>query len=88
MGTSFNEALLTDPDLLNNRVGISFCQYPIAITAAVEAMFPWVEVTEFYDQRVFRFLWREDPTEEVKGFQYTRHVFKTKDYINVCNYVL
>ena len=89
MGTSLNDELLTGPDILNNLLGIliRFRQHPIAITADVEAMFLQVEVTE-EDQRVLRFLWREDPTGEVKVLQYTRHVFGAKDSPTCANYAL
>ena len=89
MGTSLNDALITGPDLLNSLIGIllRFRQYPVAVTADIEAMFLQVEVTE-KDQRAFRFLWRESPSEDVNVYQYTRHVFGSKDSPTCANYAL
>ena len=40
------------------------------------------------DQRSLRFLWRENPTEPVSVFQYTRHVFGAKDSPTCANFAL
>ncbi len=57
-GQSLNDKLVAGPDLLTNLMGVSmrFREYPVAITADIEAMFMQVEVPP-KDQRVLRFLW-------------------------------
>jgi transposase InsO family protein len=88
-GTSLNDALLTGPDLLNNLVGIlmRFRTAPFAVSADIEAMFLQVEVTEG-DQCALRFLWREDPSQDICVLQYTRRIFSAKPSPTCANYAV
>lgn len=86
---SLNQALLTGPDLSSDLVGIlvRFRENSVAVAADVEAMFMQVKVSEL-DQRMLRFLWREDPSKEVEVVQYTRHIFGAKSSPTCANFVL
>ncbi len=88
-GQSLNSALLTGPDLLQClfHVILRFRQYPCAVLADIEGMFLQVAVP-VEDQPSLRFLWREDPSNEVEIYQYTRHIFGAKDSPTCANYAL
>ena len=40
------------------------------------------------DQTCWRFLWREDPTQNVETLQYTRHIFGARDSPTCANFAL
>ena len=60
---------------------------PVAVAADIEAMFLQVGVPP-EDQRALRFLWREDPSEDVMVYQYTRHIFGAKSSPTCANYAV
>ena len=88
-GTSLNKSLLTGPDLLQNLIHVllRFRQHQFAVSADIEGMFLQVGVPDC-DQPSLRFIWREDPTTNVVVYQYTRHIFGTKDSPTCANYGL
>ena len=88
-GTSLNANLLIGPDLLNNLLGVllRFRAGRIAISADIEGMFLQVRVPKA-DQRCLRFLWREETSQDVEVYQYTRHVFGAKSSPTCANYAL
>ena len=88
-GISLNDNLLTGPDLLQNLIGISFRfrEQKVAITADIEAMFLQVEVPP-EDCKVLGLLWRDNPNEPVKVYEYGRHIFGAKSSPTCANYAL
>ena len=84
-----NSALLTGPDLLQNLLHVlnRFREFRFAVSADIEAMFSQVGVLPS-DQPSLQFLWREAPTNEIVLFQYTRHIFGSKDSPTCANYAL
>ena len=88
-GISLNDNLLTGPDLLQNLIGIifRFREQKIAITADIEAMFLQVKVPP-EDCKVLRFLWRDNPNEPIKVYEYGRHIFGAKSSPTCANYAL
>ena len=69
-GVSLNDMLLTGPDLLCNLPGLflRFCQYKVAITADIEAMFMQVGIRE-EDHDALRFLWSNNEEERTTKYQ-------------------
>ena len=88
-GTSLNDKLVIGPDLLNNLLGVllRFREGKMAISADIEGMFLQVKVPTD-DQRCLRFLWREETSQDVEVYQYTRHVFGAKSSPTCANYAL
>ena len=88
-GISLNDNLLTWPDLLQNLIGIifRFREQTIAITAHIEAMFLQVKVPP-EGCKVLRFLWRDNPNELIKVYEYGRHILGAKCSPSCANYVL
>ena len=88
-GASLNNELLIGPDLLNNLLGVllRFRAGKIAISADIEGMFLQVKVPPD-DQRCLRFLWREETSQDVEVYKYTRHVFGAKSSPTCANYAL
>ena len=88
-GISLNDNLLTGTDLLQNLIGIifRFREQKIAITADIEAMFLQVKVQQ-EDCKVLRFLWRDNPNEPFKVYEYGRHIFGAKSLPTCANYAL
>ena len=88
-GCSLNKSLLTGPDLLQSLLHVlfRFREHSYAVSADIEGMFMQVGVPS-EDQRSLRFLWREDPTESVVVYQYTRHIFGAKDSPTCSNFAL
>ena len=88
-GTSLNKYLLTGPDMLQNLINVllRFRQHPYAVSADIEGMLLQVGVLPS-DQSSLRFLWREDPTNNVVVYRYTRHIFGAKDSPTCANYAL
>ena len=86
---SLNSALLRGPVLLQNllQILLRFRQHQYAVSADIEGMFLQVGVPE-EDQPSLRFLWRETPSEVIKVYQYTRHIFVAKDSPTCANYAL
>ena len=66
---------------------VRFRQHQYAISADIEEMFLQVGVSE-KDQPSLRFLWRETPSEVIKVYEYTRHIFGAKDSPTCANYAL
>ena len=81
--------MLTGPDLLQSLIHIliRFRQFKHAVSADIEGMFFQVGVIP-RDRPSLRFLWREDPASEVAVYQYTRHIFGSKDSPTCANYAL
>ena len=88
-GSSLNNTHLTRPDLLQSliHVLIRFRQYQYAVSADIEGMFLQVDVNP-RDQLSLRFLWQEDPSEEIAVYQYVRHNFGAQDSPTCVNYAL
>ena len=88
-GASLNKSLITGPDLLQNLIYVRFRfrHHPYAVSADIEGMFLHVGVLPS-DQPSLRFLWREDPTNNVVVHQYTRHIFGAKDSPTCASYAL
>ena len=88
-GVSLTDNLLTEPDLLQNLIGIifRFGEQKIAITADIEALFLQVKVPP-EDRKVLKFLWRDNPNEPVKVYEYGRHIFGAKNLPTCANYAL
>ena len=86
-GVSLNDKLLSGPDLLRNLVGIifRFREHEIAITADIESMFLQVAVPK-EECKVFRFLWRDRTDDEIRIYEYNRHVFGAKSSPTCANY--
>ena len=80
---------MTAPDLLQNLIGIifRFREQKIAITADIEAMFLQVKVPP-EDCKVLRFLWRDNPNEPIKVFEYGRHIFGANSSPTCANFAL
>ena len=88
-GHSLKNSLLTGPDLLQSLIHILilFRQYPYAVSAHIEGMFPQVGVIP-EDRPSLRFLWREGPASDVAVLQYVRLNFGSKDSTTCENYAL
>ena len=90
-GTSLKDNLLTGPDLLQNLIGIMivfrFREQTIAITADIEAMLLQVKVPP-EDCKVLRFLWRDNPNDPFKVYEYGRRNFGAKSSPTCANYSL
>jgi len=75
-GKSLNEQMYvgkkTQTDLLH--ILLRFCVEPIALCGDVSEMFLQVRLLE-RDQKYHRFLWRREPTESPRVYQFTRVVF-------------
>ena len=95
-GYSLNKSLFIEqksqsihPDLLQNLVGIifRFREKPFGMSADIEAMFSQVQVpTE--DAKCLRFIWRENQSDDISTYEYTRHIFGSKDSPTCANYAL
>ena len=88
-GSSLNDHLIADPDLLNSLTGVfmRFREEKIALSADIGAMFNQVAVAK-EDQPVLRFLWRDSPDSETEVYQYERHIFGAKCAPTCSNYAL
>ena len=66
-GNSLNKTLLASPDLLNSLVGVLqwFCNYRVAFSADIEAMYHKVRLN-LLDANALRFLWLEDVISDKK----------------------
>ncbi|XP_063536183.1 uncharacterized protein LOC134745966 [Cydia strobilella] len=75
-GSSLNDYLLTGPDLLSSLLGIMlrFREHPIAVTGDIRDMFLRVKIQQD-DQDALRFLWRNNPTENIKTYAMTSLIF-------------
>ena len=75
--SSLNNSLLTRPDLLQNLMHtlLHFREHRFAVSADIKGimMFLQVGVLE-QDQPSFRFLWRDDPNDDIVVYQYVRHI--------------
>ena len=89
-GVSLNGKFLSWTNLLQSLIGIVFFlfrEYPIALSADIEAMFLQVSVPND-DRRCIQFLWRENPKQGIEVYAYTRHVFWAKSLPTCANYAL
>ena len=73
-GTSLNDNLLTEPDLLTYLLELilRFREHAIGVLADIEGMFMQIAIRA-EDQSALRFLWLED--DFVRQYQYTRLIF-------------
>ena len=69
------------------QILLRFRQHQYAVPADIEGMCLQVGVPE-KDQPSLRFLWRESPSELIKVYQYTRHIFVAKGSPTCANYAL
>ena len=90
-GTSFNDNLMTGPDLLNSLFGViqRFRLFEIALVADVQAMFHQVRVPDV-DTDSLRFFWKTDfskpgPPDTYKMFV---HIFGAADSPCCANYAI
>ena len=83
-GVALNDKLLSGPDLLQSQIGIifRFREHQIALSADIEAMLFQIAVPSD-DNRCLRFLWREDPEQNMEFYEYTRDVFGAKSLLQV-----
>ena len=88
-GVSMNDKLFSVPDLLRYLVGIvfRFREHEIAMTADIESMFLQVAVPK-EECKCLRFLWRDQPSDTLGIYEYTRHVFRAKSSPSCANYGL
>ena len=88
-GTSLNDSLLKEPDLLNSLVAVlsKFRRGKIAVMGDIEKMFHQVLVP-VEDREALRFLWRKDPTHEINEYQFLVHPFGMKDSPCCANWAL
>ena len=88
-GYSLENALLTRPDLLQNliHVLIRYRQYQYAVSANIEGIFLQVGVVS-PAQLSFRFLWWEDPANEIAVYEYVCQIFGAKDPPKCIKYAL
>ena len=88
-GHSLNKKLFIGPDLLQNLVGIilRFREKPFGMSADIEAMFLQVQVPP-EDAKCFRFVWRENQSDNLSTYEYTRHIFGAKDSPTCANFAL
>ena len=84
-----NKSLFIGPDLLQNLVGIivRFREKPFGMSADIEAMFLQVQVPP-EDAKCLRFVWRENQSDDIFTYEYTRHIFGAKDSPTCANYAL
>ena len=87
---SLNSALLSGADQLQNLLHalVRFGEFPFAVSADIEARFLQVHVLPADHPSLMRFLWREVPANEIVVYQYTRHIFGSKDSPLCANYAL
>ena len=88
-GQSLNKSPFIGPDLLQNLVGIvfRFREKPFGMSADIEAMFLQVQVPP-EDAKCLRFVWRENQSDEIYTYEYTRHTFGAKDSPTFANHAL
>ena len=86
-GVSLNDKLLSGHDLLRNLIGIvfRFREHEIAMTVDIESMFLQVAVPK-EECKCLRFLWRDESSDTVGVYEYTRHVFGAKSSPTWANY--
>ena len=88
-GISFNDLLLTGPDLLNNLLGVlmRFRQKPFAIKSDMRNMFLKIKIIK-QDQDAQRFLWRaRDRTSEPKEYVMSLLIFGAKSSPTITLYI-
>ena len=88
-GHSLNKSVFIGPDLLQNLVGIKFRfrEKPFGMSADIEAMFLQVQVPP-EDAKCLRFVWRENQSDDLSTYEYTRHIFGAKDSPTCASYAL
>ena len=88
-GKSLNKVLLTSPDTLISLVGVmlGFCNYGVAFSADIEAMYHQVRVNSD-DADALRFFWLKDVNfdEKPDTYQMLVHIFREKDSPSCGNY--
>lgn len=75
-GQSLNDYLLPGPNLLESLLGIMlrFREKPIGLTGDIKDMFLRIKVRP-EDQHALRFLWRDNPDEDIKKYVMTSLIF-------------
>ena len=88
-GHSLNKSLFIGPDLLQILVGIifRFWEKSFGMSRDIEAMFLQVQVPP-EDAKCRRFVWRENQSDDISTYEYTRHIFGAKDSPTCANYAL
>ena len=90
-GVSLNDQAMQGPDLTNGLFGtlLRFREFPVAVSADIEAMFHQVEVPS-KDRDALRYLWwpNGDTEKEPEIFRMTRHLFGGTWSPSVCTYAL
>lgn len=90
-GTSLNKNVHQGPDWTNKLIAVlqKFRQEPIAFMADIEKMFMQVHVHSG-DRDVLRFLWwkKDDPTDIVKHYRMSRHLFGGNWSPSCANFIL
>ena len=85
-GLSLNKSIFIEPDLFQNLVGI-FREKPFGMSADIEAMFLQVQVPP-EDAKCLCFVWRENQSDGISTYEYTRHIFGANDSPKCANYAL
>ena len=88
-GTSLNKNLLPGVDFLNNLTDVltKFRTGKYAVTGDIEKMFHQIKVNE-KDVDALRFVWRDNPTEEISDHVMVRHLFGKVDSPCIANWAL
>ena len=90
-GVSLNNQVFPGPDLTNKLLGVllKFRLHPVAVMAAIEAMFHQVKVRTS-DQDALRFLWWKDGdmSKQPDVFKMTSHLFGVTWSPSCCAYAL
>ncbi|XP_063827161.1 uncharacterized protein LOC135076671 [Ostrinia nubilalis] len=78
-GLCLNDYLLKGPDLLTSLFGIMlrFRENQVAVTGDIQDMFLRIKILS-RDQNAFRFLWRDNPTDNVRTYAMTSLLFGAK----------
>ena len=78
-GVSLNDTMHTGPALQGDIVDVllRFSLEPVSLVGDISEMFLQVGI-KHEDRRYHRFLWREEPTDEIKIYEFNRVVFGVK----------
>ena len=91
LGTSLNDNLLSEPNLMNSLQGVllRFRKFSIAFSSDIECMFYQVKIPD--NQRdLLRFMWWQngDTTQKPKVYRKTVHLFGAVSSPSCANYGL
>ena len=86
-GTSLNKNLLTGVDYLNNLTDVltKFRTGKYAVTGDIEKMFHQIDVDD-KDIDALRFVWRNNPEEEISDHAMLRHIMGKVDSVCIANW--